>query len=194
VGIIALSLLEGNAYRQAAMAAGADDLVRKGELTTDLLPAIRRVTRASAWCHCQRGENPGWQLHLVAPTPFLSGWTAADSRTPARVSSGASSTMRRRVSTISSRTCHSCRWARGRATSERCIATGEAIPVAVASPRHGKPVPTVLTQQEVLDVIECLSDTYRLPPQLLYGSGLRLMECMRLRVGDLDLPDRRIVG
>jgi len=52
----------------------------------------------------------------------------------------------------------------------------------------------VLTQQEVLDVIECLSDTYRLPPQLLYGSGLRLMECMRLRVGDLDLPDRRIVG
>ena len=46
VGIIALTLLEGNAYRQAAMVAGADDLVRKAELTTDLLPAIRRVTQA----------------------------------------------------------------------------------------------------------------------------------------------------
>jgi len=46
VGIIALTLLEGNAYRQAALAAGADDLVRKAELITDLLPAIRRVTQA----------------------------------------------------------------------------------------------------------------------------------------------------
>ena len=47
VGIIALTLLEGNTYRQAAMAAGADDLVPKAELTTDLLPAIRRVTQAN---------------------------------------------------------------------------------------------------------------------------------------------------
>jgi two-component system invasion response regulator UvrY len=47
VGIIALTLLEGNAYRQAVMAAGADDLVRKAELTTELLPAIRRVTQAN---------------------------------------------------------------------------------------------------------------------------------------------------
>jgi DNA-binding NarL/FixJ family response regulator len=47
VGIIALTLLEGDAYRQAALAAGADDLVRKAELTTDLLPAIRRVTQAN---------------------------------------------------------------------------------------------------------------------------------------------------
>jgi two-component system response regulator NreC len=46
VGIIALTLLEGNTYRQAAMAAGADDLVRKAELATDLLPVIRRVTQA----------------------------------------------------------------------------------------------------------------------------------------------------
>jgi CheY-like chemotaxis protein len=47
VGIIALTLLKGNAYRQAAMAAGADDVVRKAELTTELLPAIRRVTQAN---------------------------------------------------------------------------------------------------------------------------------------------------
>jgi DNA-binding NarL/FixJ family response regulator len=50
VGIIALTLLEGNAYRQAALAAGADDLVRKAELVTDLLPVIWRVTQANrAW-------------------------------------------------------------------------------------------------------------------------------------------------
>jgi DNA-binding NarL/FixJ family response regulator len=47
VGIIALTLLEGNAYRQAAMAAGADDLVPKAELTAELLPAIRRVVQAN---------------------------------------------------------------------------------------------------------------------------------------------------
>jgi len=47
VGIIALTLLEGNAYRRAALTAGADDLVPKAELTTELLPAIRRVTQAN---------------------------------------------------------------------------------------------------------------------------------------------------
>jgi integrase len=57
---------------------------------------------------------------------------------------------------------------------------------------------SVRTEQAYADwikrfIIERLSDTYRLPAQLLYGSGLRLMECMRLRVGDLDFPDHQIV-
>ncbi len=47
VGIIALTLLNDKAYRQAALAAGADDLVSKAALTTELLPAIRRVTQVS---------------------------------------------------------------------------------------------------------------------------------------------------
>lgn len=46
-GIIALTLPNGKAYQQAALAAGADDLVRKAELVTDLLPSIRRVTQAN---------------------------------------------------------------------------------------------------------------------------------------------------
>lgn len=46
VGIVALSLLEDNVYRQAARAAGADDLVCKTKLITNLLPAIRRAARA----------------------------------------------------------------------------------------------------------------------------------------------------
>jgi hypothetical protein len=37
----------GAAYRQAALAAGADDLVPKAELITGVLPAIRRVTQAN---------------------------------------------------------------------------------------------------------------------------------------------------
>jgi DNA-binding response OmpR family regulator len=58
VGIIALAMLKGNAYRQAALAAGADDVVRKAALTTDLLPAIRRVTQAKrprrGWVQCRK--------------------------------------------------------------------------------------------------------------------------------------------
>jgi DNA-binding NarL/FixJ family response regulator len=54
VGIIALTLLEGNAYRQAAMATGADDVVRKAALTTELLPAIRRVMQVNRSPHRDR--------------------------------------------------------------------------------------------------------------------------------------------
>jgi DNA-binding NarL/FixJ family response regulator len=46
VGIIALTLLNDNAHRKAAMAAGADDVVRKAALTTELLPAIRGLMQA----------------------------------------------------------------------------------------------------------------------------------------------------
>jgi len=44
-GIIALTLHNTDAYRQAALAAGADDFIPKGRMSADLLPAIRRVVR-----------------------------------------------------------------------------------------------------------------------------------------------------
>jgi DNA-binding NarL/FixJ family response regulator len=44
-GLIALSLLGADGYRQAVLAAGADDLVLKSNLRTDLLPAIRRAAQ-----------------------------------------------------------------------------------------------------------------------------------------------------
>ncbi|OGG44601.1 MAG: hypothetical protein A3F84_05580 [Candidatus Handelsmanbacteria bacterium RIFCSPLOWO2_12_FULL_64_10] len=44
-GIIALTLLDTDAHRQAALASGADDFVSKSSIDTDLLPAIRRVAR-----------------------------------------------------------------------------------------------------------------------------------------------------
>jgi len=46
LGIIALTLMEPNGYRQAALAGGADEFVSKATLATDLLPAIRRVMQA----------------------------------------------------------------------------------------------------------------------------------------------------
>ena len=42
-GLIALSLLGADGYRRAVLAAGADDLVLKSSLRTDLFPAIRRA-------------------------------------------------------------------------------------------------------------------------------------------------------
>jgi site-specific recombinase XerD len=47
-------------------------------------------------------------------------------------------------------------------------------------------VPTVLTRAEVCSLLEHLCGTHHLMASLLYGSGLRLMECVRLRVKDLD--------
>jgi integron integrase len=47
-------------------------------------------------------------------------------------------------------------------------------------------VPTVLTPQEAKQVIEAMAGTPQLVVKLLYGSGLRLMEALRLRVQDLD--------
>lgn len=46
MGIIALTLLETDDYRRAALTAGADDFVTKATMDTTLVPAIRRVARA----------------------------------------------------------------------------------------------------------------------------------------------------
>jgi integron integrase len=57
---------------------------------------------------------------------------------------------------------------------------------AVVQARAPKRLPTVLTRAEVQAVLRELHGTHRLMAQLLYGSGLRLLECVRLRVKDLD--------
>ena len=53
-------------------------------------------------------------------------------------------------------------------------------------------VPVVLTRDEVRKVFAHLHGTPRLMAGLLYGSGLRLMECLRLRVKDVDFGYARI--
>jgi integron integrase len=58
-----------------------------------------------------------------------------------------------------------------------------------------KPVrlPVVLTRQEVQAVIKSLSGVPLLVVQLLYGGGLRLTECLRLRVQDVDFGQKLLV-
>jgi len=53
-------------------------------------------------------------------------------------------------------------------------------------------MPVVLTQDEVQAVLRQLSDTTWMMATLLYGSGLRLMECLRLRVKDIDFAYHQI--
>ena len=47
-------------------------------------------------------------------------------------------------------------------------------------------VPVVLTSDEAMRVLGLLEGKYRLAASLMYGSGLRLLECLRLRVQDVD--------
>ena len=53
-------------------------------------------------------------------------------------------------------------------------------------------LPVVLSRSEVGRVLNCMEGVHRLQASLLYGSGLRLLECCRLRVKDLDLERGQI--
>ena len=55
----------------------------------------------------------------------------------------------------------------------------------VRAKRHARP-PTVMTQAEVGCVMAGLAGTHLLLAKILYGCGLRLMECVRLQVLDVD--------
>jgi integrase len=66
------------------------------------------------------------------------------------------------------------------------------LPPFASLPRSSRPphVPVVFTRTEVQSVLAQLEGIHQLMAQLLYGSGLRLMECVRLRVKDLDFSYR----
>jgi integron integrase len=66
-------------------------------------------------------------------------------------------------------------------------------PIDAMRARKPKRLPTVLTKDEVLQVMGVLSDGYALMAKLLYGSGLRLMECVRLRIKDLDFDQHQLI-
>jgi len=65
----------------------------------------------------------------------------------------------------------------------------------IDSIRAKKPqrLPTVMTREEVMAVITAMSGTFQLIAKLLYGSGLRLIECLRLRVKDIDFAQHQII-
>ncbi|MBI3415879.1 MAG: integron integrase [Verrucomicrobia bacterium] len=62
-----------------------------------------------------------------------------------------------------------------------------------ARARRPARLPSVLNAAEVARLLEAVALDYRLPVQLLYGSGLRLIELLRLRIKDVDLERRQIL-
>lgn len=73
-----------------------------------------------------------------------------------------------------------------------------ALPIAwlddVVRAKRPQRLPTVLTQQEVREVLAQIEDRQmRLIVHLLYGTGMRLLEGLRLRVKDVDFARREII-
>ncbi|AHG92903.1 integron integrase (plasmid) [Gemmatirosa kalamazoonensis] len=63
----------------------------------------------------------------------------------------------------------------------------------LAPAKRPKRLPVVLTREEVDRVLSCMHGASRLVAMLLYGSGLRLLEALTLRVKDVDVASRSIV-
>jgi integron integrase len=59
--------------------------------------------------------------------------------------------------------------------------------------RQSKHLPTVLTPEEVQQVLKYLEGTHQLLAKLLYGAGLRVKEGLRLRVKDVDFAQGQLI-
>ena len=59
--------------------------------------------------------------------------------------------------------------------------------------RIGKRLPVVFSHNEAQDVLSNLHGDFHLMASLLYGSGLRLTECMQLRIKDIDFDLNEII-
>ncbi|MBN2439684.1 MAG: integron integrase [Deltaproteobacteria bacterium] len=68
-------------------------------------------------------------------------------------------------------------------------------PNLIDAVRAKKPrrIPTVLTKEEARRVLDHMPGLHQIMAKLLYGSGMRAMECLRLRVKDLDFEYHQIV-
>jgi len=58
--------------------------------------------------------------------------------------------------------------------------------------KNSKRIPVVLSHDEALDVLSHIDGMPWVMASLLYGSGLRLMECVRLRIKDIDYKFKQI--
>lgn len=72
---------------------------------------------------------------------------------------------------------------------------GEALPWLddIEQAKAPKRLPTVLTKQEVQTILMQLNGTHHLIVSLLYGTGMRILECLRLRVKDIDFVRKEIL-
>jgi integron integrase len=66
-------------------------------------------------------------------------------------------------------------------------------PDGIVRAKHPERLPVVLTREEVCAVLQRFEGVPRLMAYLLYGAGLRVLECCRLRVQDIDFATNRIV-
>jgi integron integrase len=68
-----------------------------------------------------------------------------------------------------------------------------AIPIHALRAKPCEYLPTVLSKDETIRVLSGMQGVHQLMAKLLYGCGLRLMECMRLRVKDIDFEQSQII-
>jgi integron integrase len=66
-------------------------------------------------------------------------------------------------------------------------------PINALRAKKSRRLPLVLTPTEAHRILAALSGSYQLMAQLLYGSGLRLIECLRLRIKDIDFDQHQII-
>lgn len=62
----------------------------------------------------------------------------------------------------------------------------------VKNAKRPERVPVVLTKSEVDSILSALDGTFWMAGHMLYGAGLRIMECVRLRVKDIDFEMNQI--
>ncbi len=62
----------------------------------------------------------------------------------------------------------------------------------VRRPSQARRLPSVLTREEILALLQAMEGPMRLLARLLYGTGMRLLEGLRLRVKDIDF-DRHVI-
>ncbi len=62
-----------------------------------------------------------------------------------------------------------------------------------ARAKRPKRLPVVLSQSEIVSLLTRLDERPRLMASLLYGTGMRVMECLRLRVQDVDFDYNQIL-
>ena len=65
--------------------------------------------------------------------------------------------------------------------------------VDVVRAKRSQRMPVVLSRDEVRRVLECMTGRPRLMASMCYGSGLRMVECLRLRIKDIDFDYRQVV-
>ena len=68
-----------------------------------------------------------------------------------------------------------------------------AIPIHALRAKRSEHLPTVLSKDEVARVLAGMHGLHQLMGKLLYGCGLRLMECFHLRVKDIDFEQSQII-